>query len=69
MSALLTDILQFCADHDMAETRFGDLALNDKPFVSQLRGDGDKAPRRVWPETEQKVRDFMAVYRSRSEAA
>lgn len=58
MSTLLTEIEAFCAAHDMAPTRFGELALNDKPFVSQL-----KTNRRLWPETEAKVRQFMRDYR------
>lgn len=57
MANLLLDITQFCERHGLAETTFGHLALGDKPFVKQLR-----AGRRVWPETEQKVRDFMAAY-------
>ena len=48
----------------MAPTRFGELALNDKPFVGQLEGG-----RRCWPETEAKVRAFMAEYRPESAAA
>ena len=64
MDQLLTDIREFCTRHDMALTRFGELALNDKPFVSQLEGG-----RRVWPETEAKVRAFMASYRSQDAAA
>lgn len=49
----------------MKPTRFGELALNDKPFVSQLKEKG----RRVWPETEEKVRKFMAEYQSEARAA
>ncbi len=65
MSELLTDIEAFCEAHDMKPTRFGELALNDKPFVSQLKEKG----RRVWPETEEKVRKFMAEYQSEARAA
>lgn len=57
MTHLLTDIEAFCKRHDMKPSRFGELALNDKPFVFQLRDN-----RRVWPETESKVRDWMASY-------
>lgn len=58
MATLLDEIRLFCSTHDMAASTFGDKALNDKPFVLQLeRG------RRVWPETEAKVRRFMATYR------
>jgi hypothetical protein len=58
MSTLLSDIMAFCEAHGLPESRLGELALNDKPFVSQLR-----KGRRVWPETEAKVRRFMATYR------
>lgn len=48
----------------MSPWQFGVLALNDKPFVKQVR-DG----RRVWPETERKIRSFMAAYRAQDAAA
>lgn len=64
MSDLLSDIRAFCAHHEMAPTRFGELAMRDKPFVSQL-----EAGRRVWPETEAKVRKFMAEYPGSKEQA
>lgn len=57
MAQLLTDIEAFLAENDVPPTRFGDEALGDRHFVRQLR-DG----RRVWPETEAKVRDFMRDY-------
>lgn len=63
MSTLLPEIEAFIEANDIAPTRFGDLALGDRHFVRQLR-DG----RRVWPETEQKVRRFMASY-ERQQAA
>jgi hypothetical protein len=58
MSTLLSDIVAYCEAQGMKPTRFGELALNDKPFVSQLENG-----RRVWPETEAKVRRFMATHR------
>lgn len=64
MSTLLTDIHRFCEAHGLAPTRFGELALNDKPFVAQLENG-----RRLWPETEAKVRSFMATYPAQSEKA
>lgn len=57
MDKLLSDIQAFCKVHGMAQTRFGELALNDKPFVAQL-----EAGRRIWPETEDKIRTFMVTY-------
>ena len=61
---ILPDIEAFLASHNMGAATFGKLALNDPPFVSQLRNG-----RRVWPETEAKVRRFMATYRPASAAA
>lgn len=57
MDDLIHDIDAFCEAQGMSPWQFGLLALNDKPFVKQLR-DG----RRVWPATEARVRDFMATY-------
>lgn len=62
MATLLDDIRAFCETHKMKPTTFGEKALNDKPFVSQL-----EAGRRVWPETEAKVRRFIATYRPDAE--
>jgi len=64
MESLLTDIKAFCASHNIAQTRFGELAMNDKPFVGQLENG-----RRVWPDTEAKVRAFMAAYQPQATAA
>lgn len=58
MSTLLSEVEAFLAAHEMKPTRFGDDALGDKHFVKQLR-----KGRRVWPETEAKVRRHMATYR------
>ena len=55
MDTLLDDIESFLLAHDMSPTAFGSNALSDRHFVRQLRGG-----RRVWPETEQKARAFMA---------
>lgn len=64
MAKLLPDIEAFLAANRLSPTRFGDEALGDRHFVRQLR-DG----RRVWPETEKKVRDFMAGYSDQQAAA
>lgn len=59
MDALLSDIEAFMATHSLAPTRFGQDAIGDRHLVKQLR-DG----RRVWPETEARIRRFMATYRA-----
>lgn len=57
MTDLLTDIKAFCVAKGLSHTRFGELALNDRPFVMNVENG-----RRLWPETEAKVRKFMAEY-------
>lgn len=80
MANLLSDIDAFLAAHEMTEQHFGTLALKDKHLVPDLRGVQRSAgpdsppknangPRRLWPETEAKVRRFMATYRPAQDAA
>lgn len=57
MEKLIADIDGFLTRASMSHYRFGVLALNDKHLVKQLRNG-----RRLWPETETRVRDFMASY-------
>ncbi len=64
MSTLLIEIEAFIETHDLAVTKFGQDALGDRHFVRQLRHG-----RRIWPETEAKVRRFMATYRPEQVAA
>ncbi len=59
MQNLIREIEQFCLRNDISETRFGELALNDKPFVSQL-----KSGRDLRSSTAVKLRKFMADYES-----
>lgn len=55
MAKLIDDVEAFIAFHQISPTAFGQRALGDRHFVRQLR-----SGRRVWPETEAKVRAFMA---------
>ena len=64
MQELIAQIEAFCRRHDMSETRFGELAMNDKPFVSQL-----KSGRDLRGSTAQKLKDFMADYEQQKPAA
>ena len=57
-SRLLSDIEQFIERTGVAPTRFGQLAIGDRHLVRTLR-----AGRRVWPETEARIRQFMRDYR------
>ena len=56
--SLLSDIQTFLNRYGMAESTFGRAAVNDWKLVSSLR-----SGRRVWPETEAKIRQFMQQYR------
>lgn len=60
---LLADVEAFLATSGMTPTGFGKAVLGDPKFVPQLR-----KGRRLWPETEQKVRDFMAETKANAEA-
>jgi hypothetical protein len=64
MANLINDIEAFMASHGVSPTAFGQRALGDRHFVRQLR-----AGRRLWPETEAKVRTFMATYRPDTQEA
>jgi hypothetical protein len=64
MEQLITDIEAFCERHGMAESRFGELAMGDKPFVKQVR-----EGRSVQMRTAEKVRAFMASYEAEARAA
>ena len=57
MNPLLSEIEMFIATHEMSEWKFGQYAMNDRHFVKQLRNG-----RRLWPETETRVREFIATY-------
>lgn len=64
MPSLLHDIETFLETHSasLSATAFGERALNDRHLVRQLR-----TGRRLWPETEAKIRHFMATYRPDAE--
>lgn len=71
-NTLLSDIERFLADTGMGEHRFGYLAARNGRLLERLRS-GTTAKRgkpvRVWPETEQQIRDFMAAERERRSVA
>jgi hypothetical protein len=60
---LLTDIDAFLRVHKLSDSAFGRQALNDWKLIRQLR-----AGRRLWPDTEGRVRTFMAGYRPKARA-
>lgn len=62
---LLVDAVEsFIATQGMSPATFGRLALKDPHFIRDLRGG-----RRLWPETEDKVRTFMREYRETEQVA
>lgn len=69
MSSLLDDIAAFIEVHSMTERQFGELAINDKNVIPQMRGENRSRPRRIWPETEAKIRRFMSTYNPQADAA
>lgn len=64
MEHLIAEIDAFLAEHGMSDSRFGQLALNDRHFVRQLRNDRD-----VRMKTVEKVKRFMATYQPEQDAA
>lgn len=56
---LISEIDEFLSKWpDLSVSTFGILAVNDGKFVPEI-----KAGRRIWPETEERVRSFMRDYR------
>lgn len=51
---LIEEIDRFLAEFPLSEYRFGYLAVKNGRLVERLREKG-----RVWPETEQSVREFL----------
>ena len=66
---LLADIQAFIETHGITEPQFGEQSVNDKNLVPQLNGINCARPRRLWPETEARIRRYMATYRSATDEA
>ncbi|ALC11248.1 hypothetical protein LH20_04705 [Sphingopyxis sp. 113P3] len=60
---ILAEIETFIAAHGMAESTFGREAAGDWRLIKELRGQGRSRPRRLWGDTEDRIRRFMAEYR------
>jgi hypothetical protein len=58
---LLNDIDAFLRVHKLSDSAFGRQAVNDWKLIRQLR-----AGRRLWPDTEGRVRTFMVTYQSKA---
>ena len=63
---ILIEIEAFIERTGMAESTFGRLALGDWRLIEELRGRNGKRPRRLWGETQAKLRLFMASYSGRA---
>jgi hypothetical protein len=57
---LIDEIDAFLAEFGISEYHFGRLAANNGRLVERLRGKG-----RIWPDTEENVRKFIASERQR----
>ena len=64
MEPLLEDISAFIQAHELSERNFGELALNDKNFVGDIR-----TGRSPSLKTVDKLRRFMAAYPNHERAA
>lgn len=64
MDELLKQIDDFITQHGLSERQFGELSLNDKNFVADIRDKRSPSLRTVG-----KVRDFMATYTPTQAAA
>lgn len=58
---LLSDVTEFLSETGMGASYFGKMASGNSELVKRLN-----MGRRVWPETEQKVRAFMRQHRAKS---
>jgi hypothetical protein len=66
--SLLKEIDAFIAETGMTEYRFGMLAITNGRLVERLRaGVTEKTgkPVRIWPDTEERVRAFIAAERQK----
>jgi hypothetical protein len=61
---LLSEIDRFLASENIGEHRFGILAASNGRLVERLRAGG-----RVWPETEDQIRAFIAARSTSKQAA
>lgn len=58
--SLLAEIEAFLSDTGMGVSYFGKRAAGNSEVVARLRNGG-----RIWPETEQRIRAFIAAERQR----
>lgn len=64
MDSFADDIAAFIAAQEMSESKFGELALNDKNFVADMREGRSPSLKTV-----ARVREFMLTYRPIERAA
>jgi len=63
-TSLLTEIEAFLTETGMGPSYFGKQAAKNSEIISRLRKGG-----RIWPETEWKIRLFIAEERKRRQVA
>jgi len=64
-ASLLSEIDAFLRETGMSEYRFGFLAVRNGRLVERLRAQTTARgrPARVWPDTEDRIREFIATER------
>lgn len=68
---LLTEIDDFLRETGMGEYRFGFLAVRNGRLIERLRAEATPKgrPARIWPDTEERIRSFIATERKRRQVA
>jgi len=61
---LLDEIETFLSESKMSASYFGKVSINNSELVKRLRKGG-----RIWPDTEMKIRLFMAIHEQRKRVA
>jgi hypothetical protein len=59
MNPLLREIEAFIETHGLSPSRFGIAAVGDQHLIKDI-----KAGRRLWPETESRIRLYMATFKA-----
>lgn len=62
--SILNEIDAFLRESGMGASYFGKVATGNSELVARLRAGG-----RVWPETDEKVREFIKAERRKARAA
>lgn len=67
-STLLSDVEKFLAETGMHPQQFGKKAAGNARLVERLSSETRYGKGRVWPETEMKIRVYMASHKQQAAA-